>query len=71
MATVYVGKDETLESALKRFKRKVQQEGIIADIRRKEFYVKPSVAKREKHKKALEKVMKKKKKAGFNKSWKN
>ena len=51
MTTVKVGENESLESALKRFKRKCQKDGIIGDIRRKEAYDKPSVAKKKKSKK--------------------
>jgi small subunit ribosomal protein S21 len=43
MTTVKVGENETLESALKRFKRKCQKDGIIGDLRKKEAYEKPSV----------------------------
>lgn len=43
MSTVKVGETESLESALKRFKRKCQKDGITADLRKKECYVKPSV----------------------------
>ena len=48
MTMVKVGENENLESALKRFKRKCQKDGIIGDIRKKEAYEKPSV--RRKHK---------------------
>ena len=48
MATVKVGETENIESALKRFKRKCQKDGIIGDIRKKEAYKKPSVKKKEK-----------------------
>ena len=48
LTTVKVGENETLESALKRFKRKSQKYGIIGDIRRKESYDKQSVAKKNK-----------------------
>ena len=41
MAEVNVQEGETLESALRRFKRKVQQEDIIKEIRRHSFYLKP------------------------------
>ena len=60
MTTVKVGENESLESALKRFKRKCQKDGIIGDIRRKEAYDKPSVAKKKKR----EAARKKKKKRG-------
>ena len=45
MTTVKVGENETLDSAIKRWKRKCQKDGIIGDIRKKEAYVKPSIAK--------------------------
>ena len=46
MSQVIVGENESLENALKRFKRKVQKDGIIADMKRKEEYVKPSVTRK-------------------------
>ena len=41
MAEVQVNSGETLESALKRFKRKVMSEDIIKEIKRHAFYLKP------------------------------
>ena len=41
MAEVHIDNGESLESALKRFKRKVLQEDIIKDIKRHAFYLKP------------------------------
>lgn len=41
MAEVQVNNGESLESALKRFKRKVLQEDIIKEIKRHAFYLKP------------------------------
>ena len=46
MAEVQVHEGETLESALRRFKRKVIQEDIIKDIKRNAFYLKPGEKKR-------------------------
>ncbi len=46
MAEVQVHEGESLESALKRFKRKVLQEDIIKDIKRHSFYLKPGQKKR-------------------------
>ena len=43
MSTVKVGENENVESALRRFKRKCSRDGIIGDLRKKEFYEKPSV----------------------------
>ena len=41
MAEVQINPGESLESALKRFKRKVMTEVIIKDIKRHAFYLKP------------------------------
>ena len=46
MAEVQVHEGESLESALKRFKRKVLQEDIIKEIKRHSFYLKPGQKKR-------------------------
>jgi small subunit ribosomal protein S21 len=46
LAEVQVHEGESLESALKRFKRKVLQEDIIKDIKRHAFYLKPGQKKR-------------------------
>ena len=53
MAEVIAGQDENFDSLLKRFNRKVQQDGILAELRRREHYEKPSV--RRKRKKAAKK----------------
>jgi small subunit ribosomal protein S21 len=37
---------ETVESALRRFKRKVQQEDIIKEIKRHSYYLKPGEKRR-------------------------
>ena len=43
VSEIRVGKDESIESALKRFKRKCQNSGIMAEVRKREHYEKPSV----------------------------
>ena len=48
MAEVMVTENETFESALRRFNKKVQQEGILAEARRREHYEKPSVSRKKK-----------------------
>ena len=47
------GEDESFDNLLKRFNRKVQQDGILAELRRIEHYEKPSV--KRKRKKAAKK----------------
>jgi small subunit ribosomal protein S21 len=46
MAEVFVQDNESLEAALRRFKRKVQQEDIIKEIKKHSFYLKPGEKKR-------------------------
>lgn len=58
MSTVKVGENESLESALKRFKRKCQRDGIIGDLRKKEAYLKPSVKKKKKQEAARKRARK-------------
>jgi small subunit ribosomal protein S21 len=48
LAEVLVQDGETLENALRRFKRKVQQEDIIKEIKRHSFYLKPGEKRRTK-----------------------
>ncbi|MFQ6674565.1 MAG: 30S ribosomal protein S21 [Fidelibacterota bacterium] len=46
MVHVTVRRGEELERALRRFKKKYEKAGILRDVRRKSFYLKPSAAKR-------------------------
>lgn len=46
MAFVVVEEGENIEIALKRFKRKVQQESIIKEIKKHSVYIKPGERKR-------------------------
>ena len=46
MAEVFIQDGETLEGALRRFKRKVQQEDIIKEIKRHSYYLKPGEKRR-------------------------
>ena len=48
LAEVHLQDGETLESALRRFKRKVQQEDIVKEIKRHSFYLKPGEKRRTK-----------------------
>ena len=48
MADVVAGGNESFESLLKRFNKKVQQAGILAEVRRREHYEKPSVKRKRK-----------------------
>ncbi len=46
MSKTVVRKDESIEDALRRFKRDVSKSGTLAEARKKQFYVKPSVDKK-------------------------
>ena len=48
MSSIRVGENESVESALRRFKRKCSRDGIIGDLRKKEFYESPSKKRRKK-----------------------
>jgi small subunit ribosomal protein S21 len=48
MAEVIVQEGESLENALRRFKRKVQQEDIIKEIKKHSFHLKPGEKRRAK-----------------------
>lgn len=48
MAEIRVGKNETLDTALKRFKRLCARDGVIAEVRKREHYEKPSVKRKKK-----------------------
>lgn len=48
LAEVKVGKNETLDSALRRFKRSCQKAGVLAEARKHEHYEKPSVRRKKK-----------------------
>ena len=48
MTNVVVGHNESFESLLKRFTRRVQQDSVLAELRRREHYEKPSVKRKRK-----------------------
>lgn len=48
MSEIRVGENESLESALKRFKRKCARAGVLAEVRKREHYEKPSVKRKKK-----------------------
>ncbi len=48
MAEIKIQEGESIENALRRFKRKVQQEDIIKDIKKHSFYLKPGDKRRAK-----------------------
>ncbi len=59
LATVFVQDGESLESALRRFKRKVQQEDIIKDAKKHSYFLKPGEKRRLKQALARKRARKK------------
>ena len=58
MVMVTVSPDEPLEKAIKRFKKKFEKAGILKDIKRTSFYLKPSEEKRMRRAKAMKRLRK-------------
>jgi small subunit ribosomal protein S21 len=63
LISVTVDEGEPIERALKRFKKECQKSGILAELRKREFYEKPSVKRKRaaeasvrKHRRRLMKV---------------
>ena len=59
MTEVRVSEHETFETALKRFNRKIQQDGVLAEARRREHYEKPSVKRKRKEAAKRRKMLRK------------
>jgi small subunit ribosomal protein S21 len=59
LAEVRLQGGESLENALRRFKRKVQAEDIIKEVRRHSYYLKPSAKRRVKQALARKRARKK------------
>ncbi|NCC84270.1 MAG: 30S ribosomal protein S21 [Clostridia bacterium] len=48
MSEIRVKDNETLDSALRRFKRSIARSGVLAEVRKREHYEKPSVKRKKK-----------------------
>ena len=48
MSEIKVGKTESLDAALRRFKRSCQKSGVLSEVRKREHYEKPSVKRKKK-----------------------
>ena len=47
MIVMKVQEGENIERALKKFKRKYERTGVLKELRRRQYFTKPSIAKRE------------------------
>lgn len=59
MPVVYVRDDESFEGALRRFKRKCEKAGVLTELKRRQYFEKPSVKRKRKHAQARKKIMRK------------
>lgn len=59
MPEIRIGENESLESALRRFKRSCASSGVLREARRRERYEKPSVKKKRKAEEARKKKRRK------------
>ncbi|MBN1478626.1 30S ribosomal protein S21 [Candidatus Sumerlaeota bacterium] len=59
MSIVRIEEGEPIEKALKRFKKECQKSGILAEVRRREHYEKPSVKRKRKIEAARRKMRRK------------
>ncbi|WP_077367974.1 30S ribosomal protein S21 [Anaerosalibacter sp. Marseille-P3206] len=48
MAEIKVGENESLDNALRRFKRQCARSGVMSEVRKREHYEKPSVKRKKK-----------------------
>jgi small subunit ribosomal protein S21 len=63
MPKVEVKKGEELEKALRRFKTKLRHEGILEEMKKREFYEKPSQRRRKELEAARRREMRRRKEA--------
>ena len=59
MSEIIVGPTESFDSALRRFMKKVQLEGILSEAKRRQSYEKPSDRLRREKARTIRKLMKK------------
>lgn len=56
---------ESLESAIRRFKKQCEKAGILAELRKREYFEKPSVRKKKKAMAARKRLLRRAARAGF------
>jgi small subunit ribosomal protein S21 len=59
MPSVKVKENEPFDIALRRFKRSCEKAGILSEVRRREFYEKPTQERKRKHAAAVKRHLKK------------
>ncbi|MDX1642932.1 MAG: 30S ribosomal protein S21 [Thermoanaerobaculia bacterium] len=59
MPLVQVRDDESFESALRRFKRKCEKAGVLTELKKRQYFEKPSVKRKRKEMQARKKILRK------------
>jgi len=59
MTVIKVKENESFEQAMKRFKKSCEKAGILTELRRREYYDKPSISKKKKAAAARKRALKK------------
>jgi len=59
---IYVNENEPIDIALKKFKKVCEREGILTELKKREFYEKPSIKRKKKAIAARKRLLKKLKK---------
>ncbi len=58
MVGIIIGENESLDKALRRFKKKYERAGILKEYKKRTFYLKPSVRRKMKSAKAIRRLQK-------------
>ncbi len=59
MPVIKLKDNESIEQAMRRFKKQVEKAGILTELRRREYYDKPSVRRKKKAAAARKRALKK------------
>jgi small subunit ribosomal protein S21 len=59
MPAIIIRDGESFESALRRFKKQCERTGILSEVKRREYYEKPSVKRKKKILAAKKRILKK------------
>ena len=49
MSGIKVGENEPFENALRRFKKQCEKAGILSELRKRQFFEKPSIKRKKRH----------------------
>ena len=61
--SIIVKKDESIDSALRRFKKEMVKSDTLQELRKREYYIAPSAKRRLKHEAAMKRSKKKQEKS--------